>query len=54
MLRQIWALSWKELRLWIQKVDQWMVLFVAPILFIVILGASFSGEGTIKIGRAHV
>ena len=49
MLRQIWALSWKELRLWFQKVDQWMVLFVAPILFIVILGASFGGEGTITV-----
>jgi ABC-2 type transport system permease protein len=49
MLRQIWALSWKELRLWFQKVDQWIVLFVAPILFIVILGASFGGEGTITV-----
>jgi ABC-2 type transport system permease protein len=49
MLRQIWALSWKELRLWFQKVDQWMVLFVAPILFIVILGASFGGESTITV-----
>jgi ABC-2 type transport system permease protein len=49
MLRQIWVLSWKELRLWFKKVDQWMVLFVAPILFIVILGASFSGEATITV-----
>jgi ABC-2 type transport system permease protein len=49
MIRKILALSWKELRLWVQKVDQWLVLFVAPILFILILGASFSGEATLTL-----
>jgi ABC-2 type transport system permease protein len=46
VVKQIWTLCWKELRLWSQKVDHWVVVFVVPLVFIGIIGASFSEGGT--------
>ena len=39
MLKQIWTLCRQELMLWMQKIDQWAVLFVVLMVFISILGS---------------
>ncbi len=54
MLKQIWALCRKELRLWTQKIDQWAVLFVVPVAFIWIMGTAFSSDApTVAIYAAN-
>jgi ABC-2 type transport system permease protein len=49
MLRQIWTLSWKEFRLWSQKVDHWVVPFLLPLLFVGLMGSAFAGEDTVTV-----
>jgi len=43
MLQQIWTLSRHELRLWMQRVDRWAVLFVLPMLPISLFQAHIPG-----------
>lgn len=44
MLRQIFAIAYKELRLWMQIPGNWLVVFVVPLAFTGILGSAF-GKG---------
>jgi ABC-2 type transport system permease protein len=54
MLRQIWTLCRKELRLWMQRVNHWVVLFVLPMVFISVLGTAFSsGTPAVPIHAAN-
>ena len=43
MLKQVWTLCRKELRLWMQRVDHWAVLFVVPMVFISVFQANIPG-----------
>jgi ABC-2 type transport system permease protein len=43
MLTPIWAITRKELKLWFQRPGQWIILFVAPFLFVAIMGQVFGG-----------
>ena len=43
MLQQVWTLSRHELRLWMQRVDRWAVLFVLPMLLISVFQANIPG-----------
>jgi ABC-2 type transport system permease protein len=46
MLRQIWSITKKDLRLWAQKPGEWAVLFLTPFLFITIMGQIFGRSST--------
>lgn len=54
MLTQVWVLAWKEFRLWLRTWDNWFTLFLLPILFVGIIGASFTGEEGIPTVAAYV
>ena len=43
MLKQVWTLCRKELRLWMQRVDHWAVLFVVPMMLISVFQAYIPG-----------
>src|SRR3972149_2751888 len=45
MLQQIFAISFKELRLWLQTPGHWLTVFLVPLAFIGILGSVFA-KGT--------
>jgi ABC-2 type transport system permease protein len=45
-MSQIWAMTRKELRLWAQKPGAWIIVFVAPLIFIWIMNAVFGESGT--------
>ena len=45
MIRKILAISYKELRLWLQSPGNWLVVFLVPFAFIGIFGSVFK-EGT--------
>ena len=45
MLQKIWAIAFKELRLWLQSPGNWVVVFLVPFAFIGVLGSVFR-EGT--------
>jgi len=45
MLRKIFSISIKELRLWLQAPGNWLTVFLVPLAFIGILGSVF-GKGT--------
>ena len=45
MLRKIFSISTKELRLWLQAPGNWLTVFLVPLAFIGILGSVF-GKGT--------
>lgn len=46
MLKQIWSITKKDLRLWAQKPGEWAVLFLTPFLFITIMGQIFGRSST--------
>ncbi|MCE7984517.1 MAG: ABC-2 transporter permease [Caldilinea sp. CFX5] len=46
MVKQIWALTRKDLKLWLQEPAQWLGVLLTPILFIAILGQVFGSSGT--------
>lgn len=43
MLRQIWAMTRKELKLWLQRPGQWLTLLLTPLVFVAVLGQVFGG-----------
>ena len=43
MLKQVWTLCRQELRLWMQRVDHWAVLFVVPMVFVSVFHAYIPG-----------
>ena len=43
MWQQVWTLCRKELRLWMQRVDRWVVLFVVPMVLISVFEAHVPG-----------
>ena len=45
MLRKIFSIAFKELRLWLQVPGNWLVVFLLPLAFVGILGSVF-GKGT--------
>jgi ABC-2 type transport system permease protein len=45
MLRKIFAIAYKELRLWSQVPGNWLVVFLVPLTFIGILGSVFGKGG---------
>jgi ABC-2 type transport system permease protein len=45
MFRQIFAIAYKELRLWLQVPGNWLVVFLVPLAFIGILGSVFGKTG---------
>lgn len=45
MLRKIFSIAMKELRLWLQVPGNWLVVFLLPLAFVGILGSVF-GKGT--------
>ena len=45
MLRQIIAIAYKELRLWMQVPGNWLVIFLVPLAFVGILGSAFGKTG---------
>lgn len=45
MLRKIFSIAYKELRLWLQTPGNWLVVFLLPLAFVGILGSVF-GKGT--------
>ena len=45
MLRQIIAIAYKELRLWMQVPGNWLVVFLVPLAFVGILGSAFGKTG---------
>lgn len=45
-MSQILAMTRKEFRLWAQKPGSWIIVFVAPLVFIWIMNAVFGGSGT--------
>ncbi len=46
MLKQIWAITRKDQRLFAQQPGEWAVIFLTPFLFIAIMGQIFGGSGT--------
>ncbi len=46
MLKQIWAITRKDLKLFAQQPGQWAIIFLTPFLFIVIMGQIFGDGGT--------
>ena len=45
MLRQIWAMTRKEIKLAAQYRGQWVLVFLTPIIFIAVMGATFGNSG---------
>lgn len=45
LLRQIWAITEKELKLWAQERSQWLLVFLTPLVFIAIMGSVFGSGG---------
>jgi hypothetical protein len=45
MMKQILAMTRKEILLWAQKPGSWVIVFVVPILFIWIIQAVFGSSG---------
>ncbi|RPJ46830.1 MAG: ABC-2 transporter permease [Chloroflexi bacterium] len=45
-MQQIFAFTWKDIRLWVQKPGSWMIVFVVPVIFIWIMHAVFGSSGT--------
>ena len=45
MLRQIWALTRKEIRVAAEYRGQWLLVFLTPIIFIAVMGATFGNTG---------
>jgi ABC-2 type transport system permease protein len=45
-MRQILAMTRKELIIWAQKPGSWIIVFIVPLLFIWIMGAVFGERGT--------
>lgn len=45
MLRQIFSIAYKELRLWMQVPGNWLVVFLVPLAFVGILGSAFGKSG---------
>jgi ABC-2 type transport system permease protein len=43
MRKQVWTLCRQELRLWVQRVDRWALLFVVPMLLISVFQAHIPG-----------
>jgi ABC-2 type transport system permease protein len=43
MWQQVWTLCRQELRLWVQRVDHWAVLFLVPMVLISVFQAHISG-----------
>jgi ABC-2 type transport system permease protein len=46
MLKQIWAITRKDIKLFVQQPGQWAVIFLTPFLFIAIMGQIFGESGT--------
>jgi ABC-2 type transport system permease protein len=45
MLRQIWAMTRKEIKLAAEYRGQWLLVFLTPLIFIAVMGATFGGGG---------
>ncbi|MFO7633407.1 MAG: ABC transporter permease [Caldilinea sp.] len=45
MLRQIWALTRKEIKLSAEHRGEWLLVFLTPIIFIAVMGATFGNTG---------
>lgn len=45
MLRQIWALTRKEIKVAAEYRGQWLLVFLTPIIFIAVMGATFGNTG---------
>lgn len=45
MLRQIWAMTRKEIKLAADYRGQWLLIFLTPLIFIGVMGATFGGSG---------
>lgn len=45
MLRQIWAMTRKEIKLAAQYRGQWVLVFLTPLIFIAVMGATFGASG---------
>lgn len=45
MLRQIWALTRKEIKLAAEYRGQWLLIFLTPLIFIAVMGATFGNAG---------
>ncbi len=45
MLRQIWALTRKEIKVAADYRGQWLLVFLTPIIFIAVMGATFGNTG---------
>ncbi len=45
MLKQIWAITRKDIKLFIQQPGQWAIIFLTPFLFIAIMGQIFGDSG---------
>lgn len=46
MLKRVWAMTRKELHLWMQQPGQMLMLFFVPFLFVAVLGQVFGGGGS--------
>ncbi len=46
MLKQIWAITRKDIKLFVQQPGQWAIIFLTPFLFIAIMGQIFGDGGT--------
>jgi ABC-2 type transport system permease protein len=45
MFRQIWAMTRKEIKLAAEYRGQWLLVFLTPIIFIAVMGATFGNTG---------
>ncbi len=45
MLRQIWALTRKEIKLAAQQPAQWALVMLTPLAFVAVMGSVFGGGG---------
>ena len=45
MLRQIWAMTRKEIKLAAEYRGQWLLVFLTPLIFIAVMGATFGNAG---------
>ncbi len=51
MFRQIWAMTRKELKLWLQRPGQWLTLLLTPLVFVAVLGQVFGGGSSPTVRR---
>jgi len=43
MLRDIWAITRKDIKILLKQPGEWLLLFLTPFLFIAIMGQVFAG-----------